>query len=68
MFLCSMGWVDSTTNSRRNQLVAKKKIHRDSIYNLDKWKDGYEPTKVPKNRVHVTLKQRIKHAWKVLRG
>ena len=45
-----------------------KKLSKDSIYNLDSWKWNYEDVTKPKNKVVVSLKKRIKHAWAVLRG
>lgn len=39
-----------------------------SIYQLDSWKWNYEDVTKPKNRVVVSLKKRIKHAWEVLLG
>jgi hypothetical protein len=44
------------------------KLPKDSIYNLDTWKMGYEDVKKPKPKVVVSLKKRIQHAWRVLKG
>jgi len=45
-----------------------KTSKRDSIYSLDTWKWNYEDVTKPKNKVVVSLKKRIQHAWEVLKG
>lgn len=46
----------------------KTRKGRESIYSLDTWKWSYEEVTKPKNRVVISLKKRIQHAWRVLKG
>jgi hypothetical protein len=56
------------TNQRDKKEMNKPKLSKDSIYNLDAWKWNYEEVSKPKNKVVVSLRKRIKHAWEILLG
>jgi hypothetical protein len=46
----------------------KTRKGRESIYSLDTWKWNYEEVTKPEPRIFKSLKKRISHAWRVLKG
>lgn len=58
----------NSAKSSKKRSSPVKSVPKDSIYSLDTWKWNYEDVTKPKNKVVVSLKKRVQHAWRVLRG